>query len=220
MNVEFKPDHKSLLGSPLLNISVYRKNAETREFFNVHCYSCNKWLKSYSKEDLKSHDEAHWTNPEELEKLKNKPSNLVLKHIEEKKDEADELTLSKKDFITKYKAIVKKLQSTIAKKELRIKHLENTLKNRVRRGLMKDKKVKDDFYESNQWKMLRFKVLEKYGRICALCRCTTGPMHVDHIKPRYLYPNLELEFNNLQVLCAQCNQGKSIFSEKDFRGEK
>lgn len=73
------------------------------------------------------------------------------------------------------------------------------------------------FYESRAWLSLRFKILQKYGRVCALCQTTKGSMHVDHIKPRSLYPELELESKNLQVLCRQCNLGKGNKSERDFR---
>lgn len=40
---------------------------------------------------------------------------------------------------------------------------------------------------------------------------------VDHIKPRALYPALELEESNLQVLCNDCNMGKGRWDETDFR---
>jgi 5-methylcytosine-specific restriction endonuclease McrA len=42
-------------------------------------------------------------------------------------------------------------------------------------------------------------------------------IHVDHIKPRSLYPELALEFSNLQVLCMDCNQGKSNRDFTDWR---
>ena len=45
-------------------------------------------------------------------------------------------------------------------------------------------------------------------------------MHVDHIKPRSLYPDLELEFENLQVLCKYCNLEKSNKDEIDYRNNK
>ena len=44
-------------------------------------------------------------------------------------------------------------------------------------------------------------------------------MHVDHIKPRLRYPELALDMNNLQVLCAICNHGKGGFDETDWRDE-
>ena len=40
---------------------------------------------------------------------------------------------------------------------------------------------------------------------------------VDHIKPRSRYPALELTLTNLQVLCNDCNMGKSNDDETDFR---
>jgi len=40
---------------------------------------------------------------------------------------------------------------------------------------------------------------------------------VDHIKPRRKYPELELDINNLQILCDACNHGKASWDEEDFR---
>lgn len=77
----------------------------------------------------------------------------------------------------------------------------------------------DPFYETKEWLSLRFKVLETYGRKCMLCGETDAIFHVDHIKPRHRYPDLELNFNNMQVLCAPCNIGKSN-KTADFRKEK
>lgn len=65
------------------------------------------------------------------------------------------------------------------------------------------------FYESRQWRELRFQILKSHGRRCALCHTTEGVFHVDHIKPRSKYPHLELEPSNLQVLCEDCNLGKT-----------
>ena len=42
-------------------------------------------------------------------------------------------------------------------------------------------------------------------------------LHVDHIKPRSKYHELELDFNNLQILCEDCNLGKLNINEEDFR---
>jgi 5-methylcytosine-specific restriction endonuclease McrA len=80
-----------------------------------------------------------------------------------------------------------------------------------------------DFYDSKEWKRVRFDVLErhfaKYGHWCLLCHNKFTPLHVDHIKPRSKYPELALDANNLQVLCHICNEGKGNRSETDFRGE-
>ena len=42
-------------------------------------------------------------------------------------------------------------------------------------------------------------------------------LHVDHIKPRSKYPELALDPNNLQVLCKDCNLGKSNLYNTDWR---
>jgi 5-methylcytosine-specific restriction endonuclease McrA len=73
------------------------------------------------------------------------------------------------------------------------------------------------FYETREWLELRYRVLRKHGRKCMLCERTDGEIHVDHIKPRSKYPHLQLAFDNLQVLCKDCNLGKSNKDETDFR---
>ncbi len=67
------------------------------------------------------------------------------------------------------------------------------------------------FLASFEWRQLRLKALQKYGRRCLCCGATpaTGAvMHVDHVRPRRKFPQLALDINNLQVLCEDCNHGK------------
>ena len=82
--------------------------------------------------------------------------------------------------------------------------------------MVKRKKPKVDFYESEEWLKLSFEVLAFYGRKCMCCGDPSSP-EVDHIKPRSKRPDLELDFNNLQVLCYQCNAGKGDWDQTDFR---
>jgi len=72
------------------------------------------------------------------------------------------------------------------------------------------------FYSTHEWKSLRRRVLVAYHNSCMKCG-DTGNLHVDHIKPRSLYPELELSFNNMQVLCRICNIVKSNRNEIDYR---
>lgn len=81
----------------------------------------------------------------------------------------------------------------------------------------------DEFYRSYRWRSRRIDVLEgnreRYGVLtCECClRTTTDRWHVDHIHPRSIYPELSLELSNLQVLCEDCNLGKSDRYATDWR---
>ena len=80
--------------------------------------------------------------------------------------------------------------------------------------------TKDSFLVSYEWRELRMKVLKKYGAKCMCCGATpdTGAvMNVDHIKPRKTHPELALSFDNLQVLCHECNHGKGNWDTTDWR---
>ena len=82
------------------------------------------------------------------------------------------------------------------------------------------KEEADSFYRSAEWGQMRYKALVVYGKKCVCCGATpeTGAvMHVDHIKPRSKRPDLELNINNLQILCAQCNIGKLNLDDTDLR---
>lgn len=68
-----------------------------------------------------------------------------------------------------------------------------------------------NFYRTREWRELRLAVLE-VNRKCRLCGRTPMDgikLHIDHIKPRSLYPELSLSIHNLQVLCDECNTSKS-----------
>lgn len=74
-----------------------------------------------------------------------------------------------------------------------------------------------DFLFSYEWRKLRMEVIKHYGAICMCCRSETNPIHVDHIKPRKKRPDLALDFDNLQILCDECNHGKGNWDETDWR---
>lgn len=76
-----------------------------------------------------------------------------------------------------------------------------------------------NFYKTKKWLSLRYKVIERYGRECMSCGSSEN-IQVDHIKPRSKYPDLELDFDNMQILCSDCNMGKSNKSEKDWRKDE
>ena len=79
------------------------------------------------------------------------------------------------------------------------------------------------FYKSDSWRRLRYEALLKNDGKCCVCgasKKTGAVLHVDHIKPRYKYPDLELCLDNLQVLCEACNMGKGGWDETDWREPK
>jgi hypothetical protein len=72
------------------------------------------------------------------------------------------------------------------------------------------------FYNSPEWLKLRTEVLLVYDSVCMKCG-STDHIHVDHIKPRSKFPHLELDFDNMQVLCRTCNLEKSNRTFIDYR---
>ena len=76
------------------------------------------------------------------------------------------------------------------------------------------------FYLSHEWRELRYRALREQGGRCCLCGRSAKDgikLHVDHIKPRSKFPQLALEITNLQVLCEDCNIGKSNTDDVDWR---
>jgi hypothetical protein len=80
----------------------------------------------------------------------------------------------------------------------------------------KKRKKKFNFYRSREWLELRYQTLARYGAKCQLCG-SDYKIHVDHIKPRSKFPHLSLDPDNLQILCEDCNLGKSNHSCEDWR---
>lgn len=79
----------------------------------------------------------------------------------------------------------------------------------------------DSFYNSRQWRQVRYKALKFSDGRCDLCgrsKHDGALLHVDHIKPRSKRPDLELVVSNLQILCDSCNLGKSNTDDTDWRG--
>jgi len=93
-------------------------------------------------------------------------------------------------------------------------------KKQLRAERQKAMQASRGFYKSPQWRALRYRVLVEQGRRCVCCGATPKDgvrMHVDHIKPKSLHPELAFDPSNLQVLCEDCNLGKSNTCDKDFR---
>ena len=86
-------------------------------------------------------------------------------------------------------------------------------------SLKSPKNNSDDFYSSQAWRSVRYEALKRSNGCCSLCGAPPGrhQLHVDHIAPRSKYPHLALDILNLQVLCRDCNLGKSNKDSIDWR---
>ena len=75
-------------------------------------------------------------------------------------------------------------------------------------------------YASDAWRTLRYDVLREQGGCCQLCgrgRKDGVILHVDHIIPLSVDWSKRLDKDNLQVLCQDCNLGKSNTDDIDWR---
>lgn len=107
-----------------------------------------------------------------------------------------------------------KKASTLRK---RIKQLEKQNRRLRKKHPTPEERKPHPFYDSREWRELRYSAIKKYGRKCMACLSTEKTIHVDHIKPRSKFPDLALELSNLQILCADCNLGKSNKDATDWR---
>ena len=95
--------------------------------------------------------------------------------------------------------------------------------NNIRLLSKTDRVSNETFFASREWFEARYQVLKRYGSRCQCCGALAADgtrMHVDHIKPRSKFPELQLELSNLQVLCEECNLGKGAWDETDWRKAK
>lgn len=98
-------------------------------------------------------------------------------------------------------------------------------KSKLKKNLVKTNRAGfaafQEFYLCKAWRKLRYQALKIHGASCQCCGgtaiSTRRPLHVDHIKPRFKFPELELELSNLQVLCEDCNMGKGGQDQTDWR---
>lgn len=82
-------------------------------------------------------------------------------------------------------------------------------------------RIDEDFYASQAWRKVRYAALRRCHGACELCGAPPAEhaLHVDHIKPRSKYPEFALDPDNLQVLCRDCNLGKSNTDTIDWRAK-
>jgi len=82
------------------------------------------------------------------------------------------------------------------------------------------RRTADPFIRTLEWKALRKLAIDRYGAVC--CKCgkdgtKSSPINFDHIKPRKYFPELALDIENIQPLCARCNKTKGNLHQTDYR---
>lgn len=143
------------------------------------------------------------------------------KTYKEKKAERDKRNLMK---IREYKlkhGITDPLTQEQCVEAMKVKKNKHNANKRIKptKRNKKRQRKKETFYSSKEWRELRYKAFKLHGRSCLCCGASPPDvvLHVDHIRPRSLYPELELDINNLQILCKDCNLGKSNKDSIDYR---
>lgn len=113
----------------------------------------------------------------------------------------------------------KKKKLSIRAQERFLSQEEKRKRRQKRRAFRLKNPEKINFYETKLWRSLRYKILRRFNFTCLACGSKPPDvvLHVDHIKPRSFFPELELDENNLQVLCEPCNIGKSNLHSDDLR---
>lgn len=83
------------------------------------------------------------------------------------------------------------------------------------------RKNNTNFYDTEEWQSIRKAVVKLFGAKCMRCNFV-GLVHVDHVKPRSKFPDLELDITNMQILCEKCNNIKGTKHGKmwDYRTSK
>jgi 5-methylcytosine-specific restriction endonuclease McrA len=83
--------------------------------------------------------------------------------------------------------------------------------------IKKDERLRN--YTSSEWNKAKRFIFSKYGEICLRCGSKEN-IHLDHIKPYSLFPELSLDLDNLQPLCQSCNSSKGNRRTVDYRNSK
>lgn len=108
----------------------------------------------------------------------------------------------------KNKAIILRIKSEFERGMEQAKHFD-------------EKNPPKSFYESNQWRRLRYEAIKRSDGGCTACRRSREKhnvaIHVDHIIPISHAPDLKLEIHNLQILCEDCNLGKGNYDSTNWK---
>ena len=106
------------------------------------------------------------------------------------------------------------------KSEVDLRKSVGALLQNEERGLLAPAQELLSFYDSWEWKRLRYDFLKDRCRRCQCCGATPesgAKIVVDHVKPIRFFWELRLDSCNLQILCDDCNMGKGSRDRSDWR---
>lgn len=176
----------------------------------------NNWVNNQYKIILKKDN-----NICEFKKKLYQKINVIIRYLIKDISYYDKTEKQKKQILFEYFLSELKEKKILLKKEIvKDKNFQNnyTAKERIRIIKNSNKKTKKNcFYLTNRWLVLKAKVRNLYKCGCMKCGKTNCEIHIDHIFPRSTYPELQYNFNNLQILCKECNEEKSNFNTIDYR---
>jgi len=117
---------------------------------------------------------------------------------------------------------VRNLRNELRKKESKGK--DKSIQRENSNKLLNDFYTKEKalaFYASREWRSLRVEIIEEQKGECQMCGRSHKKhgvtIHVDHIIPLSVDWSRRLDKNNLQLLCEDCNLGKSNRYSTDWR---
>lgn len=95
-------------------------------------------------------------------------------------------------------------------------HLEEKRKKKQFSYFKKIKKEKGDtFYQRTAWRRLRAaKIIE--NPVCEVCKIELA-REVHHVKPRKEFPELSLDWDNLQSICSACHKSLTAMEMAERR---
>jgi len=64
---------------------------------------------------------------------------------------------------------------------------------------------------TREYKIWQELVLKRDNYTCVLCSQRGGELHVDHIKPFSLFPELRFELSNGRTLCKKCHENTDTY---------
>ena len=156
----------------------------------------------------------------------NKPSSIkIIANIIKQYTEDDTVCNGSRKYkaiITKYNNSITKVKPILLKNillEMKCKPITNKVQA-IQKPPRSHYKNTSKFYMSFEYRQLRYEVLAEQSGTCQLCGRTRKDgciMHLDHIVPISKDWSRRLDKSNMQVLCEDCNLGKSNLDDTDWR---